>query len=66
MLEKFGANGLKRELKNFPSRNMAAGEHRFAQELNEKEVIELLKDLSNILGTFLIKQLFHSRLLNMR
>ena len=29
---------------------MAAGENRFATELNEKEVIELLEDLSNILG----------------
>ena len=38
----------------------------FALELNEKEVIELLEDLSNILREFLIKQLFHSRLLDMR
>ena len=45
---------------------MAAGENRFAPELNKKEVIELLEDLSYILGTFLIKQLFHSRLLDMR
>ena len=45
---------------------MAAGEHRFALELNEKEVNELLEDLSNILGAFLTKQLFHSRLLDMR
>ena len=45
---------------------MAAGENRFAPELNEKEVIELLQDLSHILGAFLIKQLFHSRLLDMR
>ena len=29
-------------------------------------VIELLEDLSNILGAFLIKQSFHSRLLDMR
>ena len=57
---------LKRELKIFPQETMAAGKHRFAQELNEKEVIELLEDLSNILGAFLIKQLFHSRLLDMR
>ena len=42
---------------------MAAEENRFAQEFDEKEAIELLEDLSNILGTFLIKQLFHSRLL---
>ena len=28
---------------------MAAAENRFATELNEKEVIELLEDLSNIL-----------------
>jgi len=41
---------------------MAAGENRFAPGLNGKEVIELLEDLSNILGVFLIKQLFHSRL----
>jgi len=41
---------------------MAAGENRFAPGLNGKKVIELLEDLSNILGVFLIKQLFHSRL----
>ena len=38
---------------------MAAGENRFALELNEKEVIELLSILSflsNILGASLIKQ----------
>ena len=35
---------------------MAAGENRFAPELNEKEVIELLEYLPNILGAFLIKQ----------
>ena len=35
---------------------MAAGENRFAPGLNEKEVIELLEDLSNILGAFLIKR----------
>ena len=46
--------------------SMAVDENRFAPELNEKEVIELLEDLSNILGAFLIKQLFHSRLLDMR
>ena len=46
---------------------MAAGENPFVLEvLNEKEVIELLEELSNILGVFLIKQLFHSRLLDMR
>ena len=45
---------------------MAVVENRFAPELNEKEVTELLEDLSNILGAFLIKQLFHSRLLDMR
>ena len=38
---------------------MAAHENRFAPELNEKEVIELL-DLSNILRAFLMKQLLHS------
>ena len=45
---------------------MAAGENRFASELDEKKVIELLDDLPNILGAFLIKQLFHSCLLDMR
>ena len=57
----------KKELKKiFPQETMAAGENRFAPGLNEKEVIELLEDLSNILGALLIKQLFHSRLLDMR
>ena len=50
----------------FLQETMVAGENRFALELNEKEVIEVLGDLSNILGAFLIKQLFHSRLLDMR
>ena len=45
---------------------MEAGENRFASELNEKEVVELLEDLSNILGALLVKQLFYSRLLDMR
>ena len=45
---------------------MAAGENHFAPEFYEKEVIELLEDLSNILGALLIKQSFHSRLLDMR
>ena len=45
---------------------MAVGENRFAPELNGKEVIEVLEDLSNNLGAFLIEQLFHSRLLYMR
>ena len=45
---------------------MAAGENRFVLQLNEKEVIELLEELSNILGAFLIKQLFYSRLLDVR
>ena len=57
---------LKGSLIIFPEETMAARENRFAPELNEKEVIELLKDLCNILGAFLIKQLFHSRLLDMR
>ena len=52
--------------KIFPQETMAAGENRFAPELNEKEVTELLEDLSNILRAVLIKQLFHSRLLVMR
>ena len=57
----------KRGLKKFPSQEtMAAGGHCFAPELNEKEVIELLEDLSNILGAFLIKQLFHLSLLDMK
>ena len=43
---------------------MAAGENRFAPELNEKEDIELLEDLSNISGAFSIKLLFHSRLVD--
>ena len=33
---------------------MAAGENRFGPELKEKEAIELLQDLSNISGAFLI------------
>ena len=37
-----------------------------APELNEKEAVEVFKDLSNILGAFLTKQLFHSCLLDMR
>ena len=45
---------------------MAAGENRFVLQLNEKEVVELLEELSNILGAFLIKQLFHSSLLDVR
>ena len=45
---------------------MAARENRFAPELNEKEVIELLEDLSYILRAFLIKPLFHSRSFDMR
>ena len=45
---------------------MAAGENRFAPELNEKEAIELLEDWFNILGALLVKQLFHTRLLDMR
>ena len=32
---------------------MAPGENRFAVELNEKEGIELLEDLSNISGAFI-------------
>jgi len=35
---------------------MVARENHLTPELNEKEVIELLEDLSNILGAFLIKQ----------
>ena len=35
---------------------MAAGENRSSPVLNEREVIDLLEDLSHILGAFLIKQ----------
>ena len=35
---------LKRSSKIFPQETMAAGENRFAPELNEKEVIELLEN----------------------
>jgi len=46
--------------KIFPQETMATGKNCLAPQLNEKEVIELLEDLSNILGAFLIKQfLFH-------
>ena len=38
---------------------MVAGENRDAPELHEKEAIELLEDLSNVLGVFLVKQSFH-------
>ena len=38
----------------FPQETMAAGENCFTPELNEKEVIELLEDLFNILGAFSI------------
>ena len=47
-------------------KKMVASRNHFTPELNEKEVIELLEDLSNILGAFLIKRLLHSRLLDMR
>ena len=40
---------------------MATGENRFAPEFNEKEVIELLEDLSNILGAFLTKRALDMR-----
>ena len=45
---------LKGTQKVFPQETMAAGGNRFAKELNEKEAIELLQDLSDILGAFLI------------
>ena len=45
----------KRELNTFPQETTAAGENRFAPELNEKEFIELLENLSNLLWAFLIK-----------
>ena len=44
---------------------MAAGENHFAPELNENKVIESREDMSNILGTFLIKKI-NSRLLDYR
>ena len=40
------------EPKNVPSRNNGGWRNRSAPELNEKEVIELLKDLSNTLEAF--------------
>ena len=45
MIYKYGTRQLKikRKLKNFPSRNNS-GENRYALELNEKEVIELLEN----------------------
>ena len=46
----------KRVLTIFPQET--AGKNRFAPKLNEKEVIELLEDLPNTLGAFLIQQLF--------
>ena len=46
---------IKRELKIFPQETMAAGENRLTRELNEKEVIELSEDWSNILEAFLVK-----------
>ena len=54
---------IKWELKIYGGRRRS---HRDAPELNEKEVTELLEDLSNILGAFLMKQLFHSHLSDMR
>ena len=44
----------------FPQETMTAGENRFAPELIEKEVIQLLGDFFNILRAFLIKQLVTS------
>ena len=38
--------------KEFSLEKMAAGENRFAPELNEREAIKLLGDLHDILGTF--------------
>ena len=39
---------LKREVKIFLQEKMAASENRFAPELNEKEVIELLENAGSI------------------
>ena len=36
--------------KEFSLEKMAAGENRFAPELNEKEAIKLLEDLYDVLG----------------
>ena len=44
---------------------MAAGKNRFAPELNEKEVIELLEDLPYLGGVF-SKTIIQTRLLDMR
>ena len=52
--------------KTLPQETMAAGENLFAPKLNENEVIELLEDLSNVSVAFLVRQLFLSRLLDMR
>ena len=43
---------LEREQEHFPSRKNGGRRDSFAPELNEKEVIELSEDLSNILGRF--------------
>ena len=47
---------LKASQKIFAQEAMKAGENRLAPELNEKEDIELLEELSNILAAILIKQ----------
>ena len=56
----------KRVLTIFPQETMAAGKNCFAPKLNEKEVIELLEDLPNTLGAFLIQELFQLRFWDMR
>ena len=58
---------LKGSCKIFPQEAIiAVGENHFALELNEKEVIELLDDLSIISAMLLMKQLFHLHLMDMR
>ena len=42
--ERIGQLKFKKELTIFPQETMTAGENRFAPELNEKEVIELLEN----------------------
>ena len=66
MISVRGSLRLKESEQIFPQETLAADKNSFAPDLNEKEVVELLRDLSNILGAFLIKQLFRSRLLDMR
>ena len=64
----------KRELKNFPSRDNGGRRKSLLTGVERTQVTELLENatpgstnnFSNILGAFSIKQLFHSRLFDMR